>query len=85
MIVNINQQYVYPVKDPDSYPIYAHEQAVFKLLNGCIGTDIIKGSELKTCLHNIFETITSSTYIRSSSGFTRMNYFEIERTRNYIV
>lgn len=84
MIVNIRQLYVYPVVDPDDYPIYAHEQAAFKLLDGCIGTNIIKGFELEKCLHSIFENI-ESPHIRSTSGFTRMNYFEIERTRNYIV
>lgn len=84
MIVEIKQLYVYPVKDPGSYPIYAHEEAAFKLLNGCIGTRIIKGYELEKCLYSIFEDITRSS-LRSVSGFTRMNYFEIERTRNYIV
>jgi hypothetical protein len=84
MIVEIKQLYVYPVKDPGSYPIYAHEQAAFKLLNGCIGTNIIKGPELEGCLYNIFKEITSH-HLNSVSGFTRMNYFEIERTRNYIV
>lgn len=84
MIVEIEQRYVYPVKDPGSYPIYAHEEAAFKLLNGCIGTHIIKGCELEGCLYNIFKDITRSS-LRSVSGVTRMNYFEIERTRNYIV
>lgn len=84
MIVEIEQLYVYPVKDPGSYPIYAHEQAAFKLLNGCIGTRIIKGSELEKCINNIFKDITSHS-MNSVSGFTRMSYFEIERTRNYIV
>lgn len=84
MIVVINQRYVYPVEDPDGYPIFVHEEAAFKLLNGCIGTNIIKGYELEKCLHSIFENIASPS-IRSTSGFTRMNYFEIERTRNYIV
>ena len=84
MIVEIEQLYVYPVKDPGSYPIYVHEKAAFKLLNGCIGTRIIKGSELKKCLYNIFKDITNP-HINSISGFTKMDYFEIERTRNYIV
>lgn len=84
MIVEIKQLYVYPVKDPGSYPIYAHEDAAFKLLNGCIGTNIIKGSELEGCLYNIFKDITRSS-LRSVSGFTRMNYFEIARTCNYLV
>lgn len=84
MIVEIEQLYVYPVKDPGSYPIYAHEEAAFKLLNGCIGTRIIKGSELEKCLHNIFQDITIHC-MNSLSGFTRMNYFEIERTCNYLV
>ena len=84
MIVVIRQLYVYPVEDPDSYPIYVHEKAAFKLLNGCIGTRIIKGSELETCLYNIFKDITSPR-INSISGFTKTDYFEIERTRNYIV
>ena len=84
MIVEIEQLYVYPVKDTGCYPIYVHEQAAFKLLNGCIGTRIIKGPELEKCIHNIFKEITRPS-IRSTSGFTRMNYFEIERTSNYIV
>ena len=84
MIVKIKQRYVYPVEDPGSYPIYAHERAAFKLLNGCIGTDIIKGSELETCLYEIFKDITGHN-LNSVSGFTRMNYFEIERTCNYLV
>ena len=84
MIVEIEQLYVYPVEDPDGYPIYVHEKAAFKLLNGCIGTRIIKGSELEKCLQNIFETITSP-YMNSISGFTKTDYFEIEITRNYIV
>ena len=84
MIVVINQRYVYPVEDPDGYPIYVHEKATFKLLNGCIGTHIIKGSELERCLYNIFQDITSK-YIHSVSGFTRVDYSEIDRTRNFIV
>ena len=84
MIVTIMQRYVYPVEDPDGYPIFAHEQAVFKLLNGCIGTRIIKGTELEKCLYNIFQDITSH-HMDSVSGFTRVDYSEIERTRNYIV
>lgn len=84
MIVEIKQLYVYPVEDTGSYPIYAHEEAAFKLLNGCIGTNIIKGSELEGCLYNIFEDITRSP-LRSVSGFTKMNYFEIARTCNYLV
>lgn len=84
MIVVINQRYVYPVEDPDGYPIYAHEEAAFKLLNGCIGTNIIKGSELEGCLYNIFKDIKRAS-LRSVSGFTRVDYFEIERTRNYLV
>ena len=84
MIVKIRQLYVYPVEDPGSYPIYVQEQAAFKLLNGCIGTRIIKGSELEGCLRNIFEDVRVSN-IHSVSGFTKMDYFEIERTRNYIV
>lgn len=84
MIVNIRQLYVYPVEDPDGYPIYAHEKAVFKLLNGCIGTRIIKGSELEKCLNSILEDMTSP-HINSVYGFTRMDYFEIDRTRNFIV
>ena len=55
MIVKIRQLYVYPFEDPGSYPIYVHEKATFKLLNGSIGTRIIKGSELETCLYNIFK------------------------------
>ena len=85
MIVKIRQLYVYPVEDPNGYPIYVHEKAAFKLLNGCIGNRIVKGIELEKCLHNIFETITSSTYIDSVSGFTKVDYFEIDRTRNFIV
>ena len=84
MIVKIRQLYVYPVEDPGSYPIYVHEKAAFKLLNGCIGTRIIKGPELEKRIHNIFQNITSH-YMNSVSGFTRMNYFEIERTCNYLV
>ena len=84
MIVVVRQLYVYPVEDPDGYPIYAHEKAVFKLLNGCIGTRIIKGSELEKCLHSIFQDITSP-HMDSISGFTKTDYFEIERTRNYLV
>ena len=84
MIVEIKQLYVYPVVDPGSYPIYAHEQAAFKLLDGCIGTNIIKGSELEKSLYGIFEHITRHN-LHSTSGFTKMKYFEIERTRNYIV
>ena len=84
MIVTIRQLYVYPVKDPDGYPIYVHEQAAFKLLNGCIGTNIIKGPELERCLCNIFKDLTS-TQLESVSGFTKVNYFEIDRTRNFIV
>lgn len=84
MIVVINQRYVYPVEDPDGYPIFVHEKAAFKLLNGCIGTRIIKGSELEKYLHNIFQDITSH-HIDSVSGFTRVDYSEIERTCNYLV
>lgn len=84
MIVEIEQRYVYQVEDPGSYPIYAHEEAAFKLLNGCIGTRIIKGSELEKCLYNIFKDVRISN-IHSVSGFTRINYFEIEKTCNYLV
>lgn len=84
MILEVKQTYVYPVKDTGCYPVYVHEKAAFKLLNGCIGTRIIKGSELEGCLYNIFKDIAGS-HRNSLSGFTRLNYFEIARTCNYIV